>query len=76
MFQRIRSRNLHTWLGAWLVGHLLTRNRYTRRDAPLSVRRAYTPAEMRELLARAGLRSVGQFGGFVGHRYAIAAIRA
>ena len=32
--------------------------------------------EMRELLARAGLRPVGQFGGFVGHRYAIAAIRA
>ena len=64
------------WLGAWLIGHLLTRNRYTRRDAPLSVRRAYTRREMRGLLARAGLRPVGEFGGFVGHRYAIAAIRA
>jgi hypothetical protein len=58
------------------VSHLLTGNRYTRRDAPLSVRRAYTPREMEELLARAGLRPVGQFGGFIGHRYAIAAIRA
>ena len=28
------------------------------------------------LLAQAGLRPVGEFGGFVGHRYAIAAIRA
>jgi ubiquinone/menaquinone biosynthesis C-methylase UbiE len=64
------------WLGAWLIGHLLTRNRYTRRDAPLSVRRAYTRREMRGLLAQAGLRPVGEFGGFVGHRYAIAAIRA
>jgi ubiquinone/menaquinone biosynthesis C-methylase UbiE len=64
------------WLGAWLVAHLLTRNRYTRRDGPLSVRRAYTRREMRGLLARAGLRPVGEFDGFVGHRYAIAAIRA
>jgi ubiquinone/menaquinone biosynthesis C-methylase UbiE len=64
------------WLGAWLIAHLFTLNRYTRRDAPLSVRRAYTPREMGELLSRAGLRPVGQFGGFVGHRYSIAAIRA
>ena len=63
------------WLGAWLIGHLLTGNRYTRRDGPLSVRRAYTRREMRGLLAQAGLRPVGEFGGFVGHRYAIAAIR-
>jgi ubiquinone/menaquinone biosynthesis C-methylase UbiE len=64
------------WFWAWLLGHLLTRNRYSRRDAPLSVRRAYTPREMRWLLGRAGLRPVGEFGGFIGHRYAIAAIRA
>ena len=31
-------------LGAWLAGRFLTRNRYTRHDAPLSVRRAYTLA--------------------------------
>ena len=64
------------WIGAWLISHLLTRNPYTRRDAPLSVRRAYTPGEMRALLAQAELRPVGEFGGFVGHRYAFAAIRA
>ena len=29
------------WIGAWLIGHLLTGNRYTRYDAPLSVLRAY-----------------------------------
>ena len=65
------------WLGAWLIAHLITGNRYTRHDAPLSVRRAYRRREMRELLAEAGLRPVGEFGGVhVGHRYAIAAIRA
>jgi ubiquinone/menaquinone biosynthesis C-methylase UbiE len=62
-------------LGAWLISHLFTRNRYTRKDAALSVRRAYTPRETRELLERAGLRPVGHFRGFIGHRYAIAAIR-
>ena len=69
------SRGHVHWLGAWLIGHLLTRNRYTRRDAPLSVRRAYTRGEMRGLLGKAGLRPVGEFRGFIGHRYAIAAIR-
>ena len=34
------------WLGAWLLSHLATGNRYTRHDAPLSVRRAYTAAEL------------------------------
>lgn len=37
-----------SWPGyaaAWLFGHLLTRNRLTRHDAPLSVQRAYTPEE-------------------------------
>ena len=42
-------------LGAWLVGHLATRNRYTRHDAPLSVRRAYRADEMTALLVEAGL---------------------
>ncbi len=61
---------------AWLISHLLTRNPYTRHDAPLSVRRAYRRREMLELLAAAGLRPVGEFGGILRHRYAIAAIRA
>jgi 2-polyprenyl-3-methyl-5-hydroxy-6-metoxy-1,4-benzoquinol methylase len=42
------------YLGAWLVGHLLTRNRLTRHDAPLSVRRAYTRAEALALARAAG----------------------
>lgn len=40
--------------GAWLVSRLLTRNPMTRHDAPLSVRRAYTLAEARDLAIIAG----------------------
>jgi SAM-dependent methyltransferase len=64
------------WLGAWLMGHVLTLNPYTRHDAPLSVRRGYTTAEMRELLAGAGLRPVAEFASFLRDRYAIAAVSA
>ena len=70
------DRGRHHWAGAWLIAHLITANRYTRNDAPLSVLRAYRRHEMRDLLAGAGLRPVGEFGGLIGHRYAIAAIRA
>src|SRR4029450_188867 len=42
------------WLGAWLVGHLLTGNRFTRHDAPLSVRRAYRADEAADLLPAGG----------------------
>lgn len=38
----------------WLASRLTTRNRLTRHDAPLSIRRAYTPAELRSLLDEAG----------------------
>jgi len=62
------------WLGAWILAHLATRNRLTRHDAPLSVRRAYTAAEVGLLLERAGLRPIAEFRGLVGHRFAIAAI--
>ena len=41
------------WAAAQLMTHLTTRNRLTRNDAPLSVRRAYTPAELNDLLQRA-----------------------
>jgi 2-polyprenyl-3-methyl-5-hydroxy-6-metoxy-1,4-benzoquinol methylase len=44
------------YLGAWLVGRLLTRNRLTRHDAPLSVQRAYTRAEALALARAAGWR--------------------
>lgn len=38
---------------AWAASRLTTRNRLTRNDAPLSVLRAYTPAELADLLRRA-----------------------
>lgn len=64
------------WAGAWLIGHLLTTDRYTRHDAPLSVRRAYSRAEAVDLLSRAGLRVAHIHVGLFGHRWAIAATRA
>lgn len=39
----------------WLVTRLFTRHRFARHDGPLSVRRAYSPDELRSLAARAGL---------------------
>lgn len=48
---------VRSWAGyaaAWAFAHLIARNRLTRHDAPLSVRRAYTPAEILELAGRAG----------------------
>jgi SAM-dependent methyltransferase len=62
------------WLGAWLLLHALTRNRFTLHDGPLSVRRAYTRREARDLLAAAGLRPVREIVGFAEHRWAIAAV--
>lgn len=43
---------------AWLATRLISRNRLTRHDGPLSVRRAYSEAELRRLAAAAGLREV------------------
>src|SRR5215217_4775076 len=40
------------------TSRLLTRNRLTRHDAPLSVLRAYTPAELRGLFRQAGMQDV------------------
>ena len=52
------------WLGAWLIGHLLTGNRYTRHDAPLSVRRAYRRRRGASMLVRAaGLAPVRSIRG-------------
>lgn len=61
------------WLGALAIGRCCTGNRYTRHDAPLSVRRAYTPPELQVLMARAGLRPVRTVHGFLGHRYTVTA---
>ena len=62
------------WVGAWLLGHVMTANRYTRHDAPLSVRRAYRPQETAAMLFAAGLRPVRVVRGAFGQRYAIAAV--
>ena len=62
--------------GAWALTRVATRNRYTRHDAPLSVRRAYTRAELDGLVADAGLTVVDRFDGFAGHRRAITAVRS
>jgi SAM-dependent methyltransferase len=60
--------------GAWTLTRVATRNRYTRNDATLSVRRAYTRAELRAMLGAAGLDVVAEVGGVAGHRWAVAAI--
>jgi SAM-dependent methyltransferase len=62
------------WLGAWLLSHLATRNRYTRHDAPLSVSRAYSVGELTSLVAAAGLRvEWSRRGGPFGHRVVLTA---
>lgn len=43
------------YAAAWAASRLATRNRLTRHDMPLSVRRAYTPDELRALVQRAGI---------------------
>jgi len=68
----VRAR--HHWIGARVLLALATRNRYTRHDGPLSVRRAYTRVELRALLAAAGLRPLAEVRAFAGHRVAIAAV--
>lgn len=70
------ARGRLAWLGAWLLGRLATRNRYSRNDAPLSVRRAYTVVEMHALLAVAGLRPVATIRHPLRHRFAVAAVRS
>jgi ubiquinone/menaquinone biosynthesis C-methylase UbiE len=57
-----RSRLAHAVV--WLTTRLLTRNRMTRHDGPMSVRRAYTLGEVESLARRADLVDVRV------HRYA------
>lgn len=61
--------------GAWLLAHGLTRNRLTRHDGPLSVRRAYTRDEAVVLSTRAGLRVVHTATDILRHRWAIGAVQ-
>lgn len=65
-------RNWHGLAGAWLVGRLFTHNPVTRHDATLSVRRAYTPAELLALARRAGLQP-GPLDSFLGYRVGLTA---
>ncbi|TMF34563.1 MAG: methyltransferase domain-containing protein [Chloroflexi bacterium] len=60
------------WIGAWLLTHSVAHGRYTRHDGPLSVRRAYTAAELVDLLLQAGLTPTAVRFGFARHRVAIA----
>jgi len=62
------------WLGARVLVRVITRNRYTRHDGPMSVQRAYTRIELHALLAGASLRPIGEAAAFAGHRVAIAAV--
>ena len=48
----VRSRI--AFLGAWLFARILAKNRLTKHDGPLSVRRAYTPDEALALARDAG----------------------
>ncbi|MGI8927997.1 MAG: methyltransferase domain-containing protein [Candidatus Limnocylindrales bacterium] len=60
------------WLiAATLLACLTTRNSYTRHDAPLSVRRAYRPNELRQLAERAGLVEEARYWARPRYRYAI-----
>ena len=46
------------WAAVWLATHALSRNRITRHDGPLSVRRAYSSEELVRLAARAELPDI------------------
>jgi SAM-dependent methyltransferase len=50
-------RSALAYAGTWLYANLTSRNRLTRHDAPLSVRRAYTPGEALALARDAGWRA-------------------
>jgi len=60
------------FLAATALGYVLSANPLTRHDGPLSVRRAYTRAELAELARAAGLRRV-TIGPDLGYRVALRA---
>jgi SAM-dependent methyltransferase len=68
-------RGRRAFLGAWVLSRVATRNRLTRNDAPLSVRRAYSVAELTSLMAAAGLQVERRFDGPFGYRVALTARR-
>ena len=56
-------RGRFAYAAVWLVTRAISRNRLTRHDGPLSVRRAYTRAELARLSARAGLSAMRWYPG-------------
>lgn len=60
-------------VGAWAVTRTVARHPLTRYDGPLSVRRAYTRAELTALARLAGLREV-EFASAFGYRVALTAV--
>lgn len=69
------DRGWRWWAGAWLLSRLLTANRYTRHDAAMSVRRAYTADEMSALAREAGLREVSRHRSRPAYRYVLTFVR-
>jgi ubiquinone/menaquinone biosynthesis C-methylase UbiE len=51
-------RSYPAYIGAWLATHVLAPNVLTRHDGPLSVMRAYTTREVRDLAGAAGITPV------------------
>ncbi len=51
------ARSAAAFAGTWIWANVMSRNRLTRHDAPLSVRRAYTPSEALQLARDAGWRA-------------------
>ena len=65
------DRGRHWLLMARVMARLLTRNAYTRNDAPLSVQRAYRPNEIVQMAARAGLVEANRYWAWPRYRYAL-----
>jgi 2-polyprenyl-3-methyl-5-hydroxy-6-metoxy-1,4-benzoquinol methylase len=60
------------WLAlARIITRLFTSNAYTRHDAPLSVRRAYTAHEVALMATNAGLQLAAQYRALPPYRYAL-----
>jgi SAM-dependent methyltransferase len=51
-------RSWAAWAAAWVLTRVTSRSRMAHHDGPLSVRRAYTRAELVRLTAAAGVRGV------------------
>jgi ubiquinone/menaquinone biosynthesis C-methylase UbiE len=63
------------WVLAQVLGHVATRNAYTRYDAPLSVARAYRADEITAMAAAARLREIERLWARPAYRYGLAFVR-